>query len=68
MIMNSTISMKLENCSDVIVFEREANYPEDLFSNFSGLVIIYRDEIFRSLDRAAQAFINYFKKVCGCLL
>lgn len=34
MIMNSTISMKLENCSDVRVFEREANYPEDLFSNF----------------------------------
>lgn len=29
MIMNSTISMKLENYSDVKGFERDANYPED---------------------------------------
>lgn len=60
--MNSTISMKLENRSDVRVFEGEANYPEDLFPNFAGLVMIERDEIFRSLNRGAQAFVNFFKE------
>lgn len=56
MIINSTISMKLENYSDVRVFERVANYPEDLFPNFSGLVMGYRGEIFRSLDRIAPVY------------
>ena len=45
MIMNRTISMKLENHSDERVFERDTNYPEDLFSNFSGLVMRYTGEV-----------------------
>lgn len=56
MIINSTISMKLENHSDVRVFERVANYPEDLLPNFSELVMRYRGEIFRSLDRIAAVY------------
>lgn len=60
--MNCAISMKLENHSDMRVFEREANHPIDLFPSFSGLVMRYLDEIFRSLDRAVQAFISFFKE------
>lgn len=56
MIINSTISMKLENHSDVRGFERAANYPEDLFPNFPGLVMRYRGKIFRFLDRIAPVY------------
>lgn len=56
MIINTTISMKLENHSDVRVFERVANYPVDLFPNFLGLVMRYRGELFRFLDRIAPVY------------
>jgi hypothetical protein len=48
--------MELENHSVMRVFERDANHSENIFPNFSGLLMKYRDEVLRFLDRVAMYF------------